>query len=265
MDILPPRPLLLAENVLAARRRKARILSALFVLVGCAAGAGAFWSGKQAWRERVVWSRGAPGRLVQLGGKVQTTSKLGLKLFYDYRLDVVYADASGVSRPAKVEFETVWRPIDTDAPASIRYLSEDPAHPTLSWSIEAGGYRWGMPLLATGLVLLFFAAAISVPAVQARNESSLRAVAEDGEEVLFPVVSISSYKGTWTVRYESAPGIKASASGSDAPLVIEREGQKHVLALRSPRARAPVLVPADLGVFAFDLQVREAIVKRIRS
>jgi hypothetical protein len=265
MGILPARPLLLAENVLSARRRKALLLSAVFIVFGCAAGAGTAWFARQAWRERVVWSRGAEGRLLKLGGKVETTSKLGIDFFYDYRLDLVYADASGVSRPAKVEFETVWKPIDTSAPASIRYLSEDPEHPVLSWPIQAGGFRWGLPLLLAAIALLFGCAAVATPRVQARAEAALRDAAQDGEEILYPLLSASSYKGNWTIRYETSPGVKATASGRDAPLIVEREGRQHVVALRSPRATSPVLVPADLAVFAFDLTTRQAILERIRA
>ena len=265
MPILPSRPLPLAENVLSARRRKALLLSVLFVAFGGAFGAGTFWLARQAWRERVVWSRGSEGRLLKLGGKVETTSKLGLDLFYDYRLEVVYADASGATRPAKVEFETLWKPIDTSARASIRYLADDPGHPVLSWPIEAGAWRWGMPILIAALTLLFASAAIATPRVQARAAASLRAAAEDGEEVLYPVLSVGNYKGTWTVRYETSPGVKATASGPDAPLVVERDGRQHVVALRSPRGGPPVVVPADLALFAFDAATREAIASRLRS
>lgn len=265
MEILPPRPLPLAESVLSARRRKARRLAAAFVALGCACGAGAFWFSHDAFRERAVWSQGDEGRLLKVGGQVKETSELGIKLFYDYRLDVVYADISGAQRKARVEFETIWKPVDTKAPASIRYLSADPEHPTLSWAIEAGGYRWGMPALIAGLALLFLFAAISTPRMQARTEDRLRAAAEDGEEVLFPVLSLHSYKGNWTVRYQPAPGTKATASIREPPLLVERLGRKHVLALRSPRGGAPALVPEDLSVFAFDAATLEQIRQRLRG
>jgi hypothetical protein len=255
----------LAETVLSARRRKARILASIFLVFGCACVAGAAWFSRLASHERAVWLQGSEGRLLKLGGKVETRSELGVKLFYDYRLDVVYADAEGTERATKVEFETVWKPVDTKAPASIRYLAADPAHPTLSWAIDAGGWRWGMPALMAALALLFLFAAISAPRMQARAEASLRAAAEDGEEVLHPLLSLSSYRGNWTVRYESAPGVKATASSRDAPLIVEREGRKHVVALHSPRSRAPVLVPEDLRLFDFDADTREQIGQRVRG
>ena len=265
MGILPARPLPLAEKVLSVRRRKARILAAVFVVFGCACVAGAVWLSRVAAHERTVWLQGSEGRLLKLGGKVESRSELGVKIFYDYRLDVVYADAQGTERAAKVEFETLWKPVDTKSPASIRYLATDPSHPTLSWSIDAGGWRWGMPALIAGLALLFLFAAISSPRMQARAESSLRAAAEDGEEVLHPLLSVSSYKGNWTIKYETSPGVKKTASSRDAPLIVEREGRQHVLLLQSPRSSKPVLVPGDLSVFDFDMATREQIGQRVRG
>jgi hypothetical protein len=262
MGILPPRPLPLAEQVLTARRRKALLLAALFVAFGAGFGAGTGWFFREALRERTVWQNGEEGQLLELGGKVETTSKFGIEFFYDYHLDVVYASASGTPRSAKVEFGTVWKPIDDKAPARIRYLAADPEHPTLSWAIDAGLSRWGMPLLMAGLTLMFLLAAMSTPRLQARAQASLRAAAEDGEELLFPLLSVASHKGTWTVRYEPAPGTKATLSGPDAPLVVEHDGRKHVVTLRSPRATTVVLVPGDLAVFAFDAATRDEIWRR---
>src|SRR5258708_18540617 len=148
MSILPARPLRLAESVLSARRRKALLLAGLAALVGAGFWAGCFWLGSEVWRERKVWQRGEEGQLLSLKGKVRTSSKLGVDFFYDYDLDVVFADAAGARHSGKVEFGTTWKPVDTSRPASLRFLREDPAHPVLSYAIEAGFPRWPFPAVA---------------------------------------------------------------------------------------------------------------------
>jgi hypothetical protein len=147
----------------------------------------------------------------------------------------------------------------------VRYLPADASHPVLSYAIDAGVARWGQPLLMAALVVLFLVGAVSSPRVQARAQAALRAVAEDGEELLHPLLSLRHYKHNWTARYETAPGVSATASGPDEPLIVVRDGRRHVLALRSMRTSAHVLVPADLAVFAFDAPTREAIAQRVRG
>src|SRR5437763_584751 len=83
---LPRRPLQLDPDALAQRRLRNLAVVAVLVAMGAAFGAGCLVSAQQIISERALWSRGMPGRVVHLSGRVEETQKLGLTLFYDYDL-----------------------------------------------------------------------------------------------------------------------------------------------------------------------------------
>src|SRR5262249_29984958 len=150
---------------------------------------------------------------------------------------------------AAVEFDTFWKPVDQGGGGELHYLPEDPQHPALSYSIDAGLYRWGLPILLCLMGLLMPAGGTLLPRQEGERAGLLREVAEDGEEVLYPLLRASSYRQTWTVVYETSPGAKATWSSSDEPLIALRDGKQHVVALRSPRSGTAVLMPKTLAVF----------------
>jgi hypothetical protein len=242
MGILPERPLRVSETFLAARRRRLFILELAIALLSIGCAVAAVWLTSTAWRERVVWQTGVEGRVLGISGKLETTSKLGVTVFYDYRLDVTFAGAEGAQHAAHVEFETVWTPVDQRWPLSLRYLPADPSRPTLSWAIDAGGFESYRR--------------------QIGRERALREVALDGEEVLFPLLSVSRHRQTWTVRYERTPGFGVNAHEGAPPLTALRDGKQYLVGLRSPRGGDPVLLPEDLRVFEMSADDRAATLVR---
>jgi len=265
MGILPPRPLPLAENILASRRHKAALLGAFVALVAVGLGAGSWWLGGEAWHERKVWREGETGRVLSLKGKVVAESYVFVEMFYEYDLQVVFADVAGAQHAVNVKFGTTWNRVDDSKPAQLRYLPGDPDHPVLSYSVEAGFARWALPAMLAALGILMVFGAFHMPRANARTEAALREAAQDGEEVLYPLLTVTHYKSVWTVRYEASPGVKATSSGPEEPLIAVRDGQRYVVALRSPRGAKPVLIGAELLVFELGLAERAAIAERLKS
>jgi hypothetical protein len=262
MGILPERPLRVSEPFFAARRKRLLILELALALLSIGCAVAAVWLTRTAWRERVVWQTGVEGRLLSSSGKLLTTSKFGVTVFYDYRLDVAFADAKGLRHAAHVEFETLWTPVDQRSPLSLRYLPADPSRPTLSWAIDAGGWRWGMPIMTWVMLAVFVLGGFETYRRQMGRERALREVALDGEEVLFPLLSVSRYRQTWTVRYERTPGFSVNAHEPAPPLITLRDGKQYLVALRSPRGGDPVLLPEDLRMFEISATDRAATLVR---
>jgi hypothetical protein len=262
MGILPERPLRVSEPFFAARRRRLLFLELALALLSIGCAVAAVWLTRTAWGERVVWQTGVEGRILSFSGQLHTTSKLGVTVFYDYRLDVAFADAAGGRRAAHVEFETLWTPVDQRRPLSLRYLPGDPSRPTLSWAIDAGGWRWGMPILLWVMLAVFVLGGFESYRRQMGRERALREVALDGEEVLLPLLSVSRHRQTWTVRYERTPGFGVNAHEAAPPLTALRDGKQYLVALRSPRGGDPVLLPEDLRVFEMSAIDRAATLVR---
>jgi len=252
----------LSEPFFAARRKRLLILELALALLSIGCAVAAVWLTRTAWRERVVWQTGMEGRLLSSSGQLHTTSKFGVTVFYDYRLDVAFADAAGARHAAHVEFETLWTPVDQRWPLSLRYLPADPSRPALSWAIDAGGWRWGMPIMIWVMLAVFVLAGLESYRRQIGREGALREVALDGEEVLLPLLSMSRHRQTWTVRYERTPGASVNAFEAAPPLIALRDGKQYLVALRSARGGDPVLLPEDLRVFEMSASDRAATLVR---
>jgi hypothetical protein len=265
MGILPPRPLKIAESHLAVRRRTARGLTVVVVLAGAGFSVGSWWFGREVLRERKVWREGQEGRVLSMSGQVNTESWVFIDMSYEYDLKVVYADVAGVQHAANVKFDTFWKQVDSSRPAGLRYLAADFDHPVLSYAIEAGFTRWVMPLLMGACALFMLVVGPTMPRFHARKEAALRLAAEDGEELLLPLVSATPFKKAWTVFYEPSPGVKVRDSLPEEPLIVVRDGKKYVVALRSPRGGKPVLMGAELLAFELGLAERNAIAERLRG
>jgi len=184
-------------------------------------------------REREVLSRGEKVQLVELGGKVEKSSYLGIDVFYEYKLDVAYLDAAGTRRKAKVEFGTFWKPIDEQVSPELRVLAADPEHPAISWAKDAGLTRFHWPVFGFGMLLLTVFGIPQMLRHARKRENALRACALESEEVLLPVVSTRRDRGAWIVHYEVSPGATAKHVDQESPLIVTRDGRQHVVTLRS--------------------------------
>ena len=262
--ILPSRPLRIDESALRAQRRKSwRVAAALTLFgIGCAAMVG--WETRSILRERAILDGGAPVRLTRFGGKVEATSKLGVELFYEYKLQVAYLDPSGTERTAPIEFTTFWKPVDEQVQPTVKVLPDDPLHPAITWASDAGGWRLWIPILFSSMFGLMVYAVSGLLRRTRRRELALRACAEESEELTFPLVFATQNRGTWTVKYQPEPGKTATDSATEAPLVVVRDGRQHVVALRST-STGPVLLRASLAEFQLSPEERRAIGERLQA
>lgn len=265
MGILPARPLRIDEAELARRRRKVYLAVALFALFGGAMG----WSGvvqlREVREERALWGRGAEASGVSATGNAVAHEYVGVALYYEYVLEVDWADAAGTGHHAPVKFDTFWAAVDTGGAPSLRYDPQDPGRVVLSWQVQRPHARAGFIYLSIGAVALFAAAAWGTVRRDRQRAAAARLVAEDGEEVLVEILSAREYKGQWTVKARLDAGLSGAPlefthQDVAGPLRVLREGRPLALALRSPRAPdSPLLVAEDLKPFLFEEDERRTI------
>jgi hypothetical protein len=257
---LPRRPLQLDPRALAQRRLRNLAVVAVLVAMGAAFGAGCIVSAQQVVLERVLWSRGTLGRVVHLSGRVEQTQKLGLTLFYDYDLDVKWLDAQGHQHAGKTTFGRTFRGVGKREHPRLKYDPSAPDRFVLSWAAEGGLARAGLALICALLAAAMFVCARTLVSVERERLQLLYMCAEDGEEVLCPVQRLGSHKGIHTVKYQVPDEDRVRVYRGDAPFLVQRDGELHVLALRSPRApQSPYVVEADLRHFELPVEVRARI------
>jgi hypothetical protein len=260
MPLLPRRPLQLDPRALAQRRLRNFGVVAVLIAMGALFCAGCFVSAQQVFCERALWARGTPGRLVHLSGKVEETQKLGLTFFYDYDLDVKWLDAQGRPHSGKTSFGRTFRGIGKREQPHLKY---DPAAPdtfVLSWAAQGGLARAGLPIICGLLGICMLLCARALVRVERERLDLLYMCAEDGEEVLGSVEKTWSHKGVHYLRYRLPDEDRPRIYRGEAPFVFARDGELHVLALRSPRApRSPYVVEANLRPFELPQEVRARI------
>lgn len=266
MSLLPPRPLRLDERALRVRRLKKLALNAFVLAVGLAFCGGAVWFTRELLAERALWDRGTEGRVLQLSGKVQEHGKLGLTFFYDYQLDVRWADVQGQEHVGKTSFTRMFKAVpDRDPGLALRYDPSAPDQFVLSWAAKGGLARDGMPMMCAALGLLMLLGTVAMVRGERHRSETLRICAEDGEEFLCRVEKMWEYKRSHHVHYRLPDDGRLRKYVGDRPLVLVRDGVRHVLALRSPRAPdAPFLVDADLSSFELSRDERTRIFDALR-
>jgi len=266
MALLPPRPLRLDSRALAARRLKKMALNALVAGVGLAFSVGALFLTRELLGERALWDRGAEGRILRVSGKVEESQKLGLTFFYDYDLEVRWADGEGREREGKTSFLRMFKAVSEGEAPTLRYDPTAPDRIVLSWAAQGGLPRNGTAIVCGALGVLMLLGAIAMVRTERHRMQALRICAEDGEEVLCPVEKAWEYKGVHYVHYRLPDEGRLRKYEGDAPLLFHREGVQQVLALRSPRAPdAPFLVEADLRSFDLSQDERSRIGNAVRT
>jgi hypothetical protein len=257
---LPRRPLQLDARALAQRRLRNLAVVAVLIAMGAAFGAGSFVSGQQVISERVLWSRGMLGRVVHVSGKVEQTEKLGLTLFYDYDLDVKWVDAQGHQHAGKTTFGRTFRGIGKREHPRLKYDPTLPDRFVLSWAAEGGLSRAGLALICAALAAAMLVCARTLVRVERERLQLLHMCAEDGEEMLCPVQKAASHKGVHYVKYLVPDEDRFRVYRGEAPFLVQRDGELHVLTLRSPRApHLPYVVEANLRPFELPVEVRARI------
>jgi hypothetical protein len=260
MPFLPARPLQLDAHTLAQRRLRNFGVVAVLVAMGAAFGAGSVVSAKQVIEERLLWEHGTQGKLVHISGKVEETQKLGLTFFYDYDLDVKWLDAQGQTHTGKTSFGRTFRGVGKHEQARLRYDPVAPDTFVLSWAAQGGAARAGFALLCGLIGASMLLCARTLVRVERERLNLLYLCAEDGEEVLGCVEKSWSHKGIYYLRYRLPDEDRPRTYRGEAPFVFSRDGELHVLALRSPRApRSPYVVEANLRPFELPLEVRARI------
>jgi hypothetical protein len=258
--LLPRRPLQLDERALAQRRLRNLAVVAVLVVMGAAFCVGCFNESRHIFAERALWARGMPGRLVHLSGRVEETQKLGLTFFYDYDLDVKWLDAQGQTHTGKTSFGRTFRGVGKHEQARLRYDPVAPDTFVLSWAAQGGAARAGFALLCGLIGASMLLCARTLVRVERERLNLLYLCAEDGEEVLGCVEKSWSHKGIYYLRYRLPDEDRPRTYRGEAPFVFSRDGELHVLALRSPRApRSPYVVEANLRPFELPLEVRARI------
>jgi hypothetical protein len=259
MAILPLRPLPLDEDYLRRVTRRSWRAFALFLVVSGGFSFGSVSFTRQCLEERALWARGTPGAVRSISGEVRKKSKFGVTLFYDYKLDVEYADARGDAHRGRSEFELVWTPLAGDVNAAqVRY---DPAQPdrfVLSSPIEAGLPRWGLPILMGLLGALMIFALFENRRSHSKLLHGFALCAQDGEETLVPLRSAYTQKGSHYVTFQFPDRDKPVTAVLDQePLVLTQDGVKHLVVLRSPRDRAEfTILRESLAPFALDPETK---------
>jgi hypothetical protein len=266
MALLPPRPLRLDSRALARRRLRKLGLNALVAGVGLAFSVGAVFLTREVLGERALWDRGAEGRILRLSGKVEETQKLGLTFFYDYDLEVRWADAQGRERDGKTSFLRMFKAVAEGEAPALRYDPMTPDRIVLSWAAQGGLPRNGAAIVCGALGALMLVGAIAMVRTERQRMEALRVCAEDGEEVLCRVEKAWEYKGVHYVHYRLPDDDRLRKYEGAAPLLFVRDGVQEVLALRSPRAPdAPFLVEADLRSFDLSPEVRARVGNSFRT
>lgn len=266
MALLPPRPLRLDSRALSRRRLKKMALAAFIGAIGLGFCVGCAFFTRELIEERRLWNQGTEGRVLQYSGKVEESRILGLGFAYDYKLDVVWLDAKGKQRKGSTSFSRMFTRIPKDDDPGLRYDPSAPDRFVLSWAAQGGLARDGMAIFLGALGLLMVAGTVSLVRVERRRLQALRMCAEDGEEVLGRVEKAWQNKGTHHVHYRFPDEPRLRKYQGDAPLLVERDGAQHVLALRSPRAPdAPFLVEADLRSFELSPEERARIVGAVQT
>jgi len=258
--VLPPRPLRLDSRALGSRRLKKGLLALFVAVVGASFGIGSAIFTRQLLGERALWERGTGGKIVHLSGKVQEWQKLGLTIFYDYALEVSWADGQGQVHDGKTSFERMFKGVPDGETPELRY---DPAAPdrfVLSWAARGGLPRNGMAILCGALGLLMLLGTLAMVRQEKRWVELLRICAEDGDEMLCRVEKAWQYKGVHTVQYRLPDDGRLRKYEGEQPLIVVRNGVQHLLALRSPRAPdAPFVIGADLRCFELSHDERARI------
>jgi hypothetical protein len=264
MAILPPRPLRLDARGLASRKLRRTALALFVGAVGAAFCAGTVFLTRQLLDERALWDRGTGGRVVRLSGKLEKWQKLGLTFFYDYALDVSWADDQGRVHEGKSSFEWMFKGVPESDTPELRY---DPAAPdrfVLSWAAHGGLPRDGMAILCAALGALMLLGTIAMIRGERHWLELLRTCAEEGDEILCRVEKAWQHKGVHYVRYRLPDDGRLRKYQGEQPLTVLSEGAQHVLALRSPRAPdSPFLVAADLRCFELSQDERARIGKAL--
>jgi hypothetical protein len=259
MAILPSRPLLLDQAYLGRFTRRTWFSFALMLLLGVGCSFGSFIYTRECLEERALWAAGTPGRVRSISGEVEETGRLGVTLIYGYKLDVEYVDAQGDPHRGRSEFDLVWSPLRGDVTkADLRYDPMQPDRFVLSSPIEAGLPRWGMPLLTTALGLLMAFGLYENRRSHSRTLRGFTMAAEDGEEILAPLLSLQNVKGTFHIVFRM-PGLErpVKCAIDKAPLRVTRDRTPHVVVLRSPREpEAFAIVRETLEPFAFDPETK---------
>lgn len=264
MAILPPRPLRLDARSLASRKLRKTALALFVAAVGGAFSVGAVFLTRQLLAERALWERGAGGRVVRLSGKLEKWQKLGLTFFYDYALEVSWADDQGRVHQGKSSFEWMFKGVPESDVPELRY---DPAAPdrfVLSWAAQGGLPRDGMAILCAALGTLMTLGTIAMIRGERRWLELLRICAEDGDEILGRVEKAWQHKGVHYVRYRLPDDGRVRKHEGEQPLILLSGGVQHVLALRSPRAPdSPFVVAADLRCFELSEDERARVGKAL--
>lgn len=264
MGILPSRPLLLDPVALGRERRRALLLLLLVGGVGAGFAAGALIWTQQILEERALWDRGVEGTITSFSGQERQTSKLGVTLLYDYDIKVEYLDAEGNPHQGRSEFELFWSPLERERDATLRYDPADPERFVLSSAIDAGLPRWGLVIMCTVLGGFMLLGAVAAIRNHRRRQRWLALCADDGEEVVAEVVSMTEQQGNFTVKYSLPEGGKPrSDTLAVAPLIVEREGKPHVILLRSPRdPESRIVIGMDFSPFAIDPETQLSVLER---
>lgn len=237
-------------------------------MVGGGFATGCFFFTREVLEERSVWEHGVAGQIVNLSGEVTERSKLGITLFYEYELHVEYLDREGGTHRGKSEFDLLWSPLPEDSPdPTLRYDPQSPDRFVLSAPIEAGLSRWGMSILMGTLGALMLGALVPTFRNHQKKMRWIELCAEDGEEILAPLISATRVQGNITVKY-SLPDRSKPVDDvlTGEPLILTLEGGPHLVVLRSPRdLESHLVIPVDLAPFTIAPETREEILKKARG
>lgn len=194
---------------------------------------------------------------------------MGLVKFYDYDLKVAYTDSDGrqYSKPLKVE--SMLKAMDQTNEPGVKFDPKNPENFVLSWAIDLGwarwswlGFKWLLILTCGGLLALIIRGGT-------RTLWSARSAAAKSDEVLLEVERIEpflvngSHHGQFVVHYRLPDGSSRNVT-MHPPLVLEREGKQHVVALLPlDKPQNAVILEENLMPFAFNSGEEATIRQRV--
>jgi hypothetical protein len=241
-SLLGPTPWRIDTKRLAKERRNARLLAAFFAVFGLFMVWPVSEATRETWQDYRVWRSGAPGQVLDYSGNERTRGPLGIPVFNEYTLDVTYTDAQGQQHEGEAKFDRLFVGVDNEAGPEVRVDPADPSRFVLSWAVELP--RWLSALVFLLMPLVIGLAAVGLLRTERRRRELVHLCAEDGQEQLLPLESVSEHKGTHKVSF-MAGDKKHTETLKRAPHLVERGGRQHVVVLRSPRAPGLLLVLED--------------------
>jgi hypothetical protein len=272
--VLPARPLQLKSSFVWLNR----LLGIGLVLAGLAAGVGYAWwqydAVRELWEQSQIWAVGVPALSTTVGGEVKTSRAI----FHEYKLEVHYVDALGVTHEHKLEFDTLGGAVDQDREAMVHYLEADPDRFALSWAVDVKTSRWAsiafLGLVGVGLIggsLFFFGG------VAWRTLSAAQRCAHRSDEVIVRITRVvaQTNKGkhdadVYHYAGETIDGRVVTGnvlfSLKHGPLYADPAHQTMVALVAPENLKRPVIVHDDFHPFVLrdteEAEVRSAIAAR---